>query len=144
MRNKRNKIEEIKMIAEALLELAKEYQEKMEKKSIPRHGSKEMVVVSWKGLAKTLKTLYGQPLHYLTQKLCKEWDKSRFGSDNEEKPLNAMFSWREAEDTVWRVEAVHRLCTSPVHLAVLWLDDPEYLLIANEVIPTPSLPVPAE
>ncbi|KAK7374840.1 hypothetical protein VNO80_08283 [Phaseolus coccineus] len=127
---------------EALLELAKEYQTKMENKDIPRDGVKEMMVVNWKGLAKTLKTLYGQPLHYLTQKLCNEWDKSRFGSDNEEKPLSAIFSWREAVDTIWRVEAVHRLCTSPVHLAVLWLDDPEYRVIVNEVISTPSVPTP--
>jgi len=110
----------------------------MENKPIPKYGLKEMVVVNWKGLAKTLKTLYGQPLHYLTHKLCKEWDKSKFGSKNEEKPLNAVFSWHEAEDTIWKVEAVHRRCTSPVHLAVLWLDDPEYHVTVNEVISTPS------
>jgi len=127
------------MIAEALLEVAKEYQKKMEKKVIPREqGSKEMVVVNWRGLAKTLTTLYGQPLHYLTQKLCKEWDRSRFGSKNEEKPLNSILSWREAEETIWKVEAVHRLCTSPLHLALLWLEDPEYHLIVDEVISTTS------
>ncbi|WVZ06373.1 hypothetical protein V8G54_019719 [Vigna mungo] len=123
---------------EGLLEVAKEYQKKMEKKSIPRERLKEMVVVNWRGLAKTMKTLYGQPLHYLTEELCKEWDKSRIGSKNEEKALNSILSWREAEETVWKVEAVHRLCTSPVHLALLWLNDPQYHLIVDEVISTSS------
>ncbi|XP_022635271.1 protein RDM1-like [Vigna radiata var. radiata] len=123
---------------EGLLEVAKEYQKKMEKKSIPRERLKEMVVVNWRGLAKTMKTLYGQPLHYLTEELCKEWDKSRIGSKNEEKALNSILSWREAEETVWKVEAVHRLCTSPVHLALLWLHDPQYHLVVDQVISTSS------
>ncbi|CAJ1842049.1 unnamed protein product [Sphenostylis stenocarpa] len=124
---------------DALLEVAREYQKQMEKKPVPTHRlNHDIVVVNWKGLGKTLKTLYGEPLHYLTQNVCKEWDKSRFGSENEEKPLNVILSWREAEDTVWKVEAVHRLCTSPVHLAMLWLHDPEYHVFLDEVVSTPS------
>ncbi|KAK7394200.1 hypothetical protein VNO78_14722 [Psophocarpus tetragonolobus] len=124
---------------DALVELAKEYQKQMKKKAIPKYRINEVVVVNWKGLAKSMKRLYGQPLHYLTHKLCKEWDKSRFGSKDEEKPLNAIYdNWRDAEDTVWKVEEVHRLCTSPLHLAMLWLHDPEYHIIINEVISPPS------
>jgi len=111
----------------------------MQNKPIPTSRlNKEIMVVNWKGLAKTLERMYGQPLHYLTHKLCKEWDKSRFGSKNEEKPLNAIINWRDAEDTIWKVEAVHRLCTSPIHLAMLWLDDPTYHIFVNEVITAPS------
>ncbi|KAG4911882.1 hypothetical protein AAZX31_19G038800 [Glycine max] len=124
---------------DALVKLAKKYQKHMQNKPIPTSRlNKEIMVVNWKGLAKTLERMYGQPLHYLTHKLCKEWDKSRFGSKNEEKPLNAIINWRDAEDTIWKVEAVHRLCTSPIHLAMLWLDDPTYHIFVNEVITAPS------
>ena len=109
----------------------------MKRKPIPQARLREAVVVNWQGLAKTLKNLYGQPLHYLTVLLCKQWDQSRFGGDDEGKPLDAIFKWRNAESTIWRVEEIHRLCTSPIHLAMLWLSDPEYRAFVDEVVPSP-------
>ncbi|XP_020219402.1 protein RDM1 [Cajanus cajan] len=123
---------------DALVELAKKYQEHMKKIPLPTGHLDAIVFVNWKGLAQNLKRLYRQPLHYLTYMLCKEWDKSRFGSEDEGKPLNTILSWRDAEDAIWKVETVHRTCTSPIHLAMLWLGDPEYHVIVNEVIPSRS------
>lgn len=119
------------------MELAKEYQKCMKIKPVPKARLEYAVVVNWQGLAKTLKNLYGQPIHYLTYKLCKEWDGSRFGSEDEEKPLDAIIDWSSAEATIWKVEEVHRLCTSPIHLAKLWLSDPEYQAFVDEVVPSP-------
>ncbi|KAL2329560.1 hypothetical protein Fmac_017141 [Flemingia macrophylla] len=120
---------------DALVELAKKYQERMKKIPLPAGHVGEVLFANWKGLAQNLKRFYRQPLHYLTYKLCKEWDKSRFGSEDEWQPLNTIMNWRDAEETIWKIETVHRTCTSPIHLAMLWLSDPEYHVIVSEVIP---------
>lgn len=117
------------------MKLAKEYQKHMKKTPIPRARLSHAVAVNWQGLARSLKNLYGQPLHYLTHRLCKQWDKSRFGGDDGEKPLESIFSGNKAEAIIWEVEAVHRVSTSHIYLANLWLADPEFYAFVDEVIP---------
>ncbi|KAF7822294.1 protein RDM1-like [Senna tora] len=111
--------------SETVVELAREYQKHM----------KKITIVNWQGLAKTLKDLYGQPLHYLTHMLCKQWDKSRFGSEDAEKPLDTIFNVTKAEAIIWEVEAIHRLSTSHLHLANLWLHDPQFYDFVHDVLP---------
>lgn len=125
---------------EVIVELAKQYQKQMKKTPIPRVRLTHSVVMTWEGLAKTLKNLYGQPLHYLTHMLCKQWDKSRaFGSDNaDNKPLDTIFNGTKAEATIWEIESVHRLSTSHVYLANLWLHDPQFYAFVDEVLPISS------
>lgn len=101
---------------------------------IPKARLGKAAVHNWQSLAKLLKTSYGQPLHYLTYMLCKEWDRARFGSEDEAKSLDDIYPSTKAEDTIWNVEEIHRLCTSPIHLAQLWLEDPEYHSFVDEVV----------
>ncbi|KAI9085655.1 hypothetical protein K1719_032498 [Acacia pycnantha] len=124
--------------AEAILEKAKEYQKIMKKTAIPRARLSNLVVVNWKGLAKTLEKSYGQPMHYMTHMLCRQWDKARFGGEDSEKALDSIMSAEKAEALMWEVESVHRLTTSHVHLASLWLSDPHFQVFVNQVIVPPS------
>ncbi|KAJ1443196.1 RDM1 superfamily [Sesbania bispinosa] len=122
---------------DGLVELAKKYQNHMKNIPIPRARLKDNVIVNWQGLANTLKTLYGQPLHYQTLMLCKQWDESRIGSEDEGKPLGAIIDWSNAENAIWNVEEIHRLSTSPIYLAKLWLTNPQYRFYVEEVLPYP-------
>ncbi|KAE9604917.1 putative protein RDM1 [Lupinus albus] len=123
--------------ADDLLELATKYQKCMKKRPIPMGRFSNAMASNWQGMAETLARLYGQQLHYLTHMMCKEWDKSRFGSEDEGKPLDTIIDWSDAEDTIWRVEEVHRLFTSPTHLAMLWNNDLEHRAYVDEVLPSP-------
>ncbi|KAK7273005.1 hypothetical protein RIF29_14051 [Crotalaria pallida] len=120
---------------EVLLEQATKYQKCMKKWVVPEARLNETVIVNWQSLVKTLRRMYGQPMHYLTIKQCKEWDKSRLGSEDEGKPFESIMKLKDAEETLWHVERVHRRCTSPIYLAMLWRSDPEYLAYVNEVVP---------
>ncbi|XP_054782557.1 protein RDM1-like [Prosopis cineraria] len=126
--------------AEGILEVAKEYQKRMKKTPIPRARLSNAMAVNWQGLAKTLENSYGQPLHYLTHMLCKQWDKSRFGAEDGEKPLDSILSAEKAESILWEVEAVHRLSSSHVHLSTLWLTDPHFEAFVDQVILPPPPP----
>ncbi|XAR57269.1 hypothetical protein NMG60_11025342 [Bertholletia excelsa] len=103
---------------------AKMYQDYMKQIPIPTQRGSVIPFTSWTGLAKSIKLLYGQPLHYLTNSLLKEWDKMRFGEDDEDKPLDMVIHPCKAEASIWLIEEVHRLTTSHHHLAKLWLADP--------------------
>ena len=118
------------------MKLATQYQNYMKKVPIPRSRVPYGVILSWECLAKTFTLLYGQPLHYLTYMLCKQWDQSRCGSEDGDKTIDTILKWSSVETTLWKVEEIHRLCTSPSHLAKLWLNDPEYLVFVREVIPS--------
>ena len=92
--------------------------------------------ITWEGLVKSMKQLYGQPLHYLTHVLVKQWDRSRIGADEGNKPVDNIIHRNKAEGIVWDVEEVHRRCTSHLHLAKLWLQDPDYhAFVDDDVIP---------
>ncbi|CAL0318854.1 unnamed protein product [Lupinus luteus] len=119
---------------DVLVELATKYQRCMKKRPIPIGRFSNAIAINWEGMAETLERLYGQQLHYLTHMMCKGWDKSRFGSEDEGKPLDAIIDWSDAEDTIWHIEEVHRLLTSPTHLAMLWINDPEHRAYVDEVV----------
>ncbi|ONI24348.1 hypothetical protein PRUPE_2G235500 [Prunus persica] len=122
-----------------VLKIAKHYQEQMKHIPIPKNRRKDAVFVTWWALANSMKQFYGQPLHYMTQVLVKQWDESRIGSVEEEKPMDNIIHPRRAESTIWDVEQVHRQCTSHIHLAKLWLSDPDYYSFVDEVIPSSKL-----
>ncbi|KAK7295736.1 hypothetical protein RJT34_18648 [Clitoria ternatea] len=119
----------------SLVEVAKKYQNYMRFMPTPRCRITEQIeAVSWENVAEALKKWCGQTLHYLTYKLCKQWDGARVGSEDEEKPLHAIINWRDAEDTIWHIEQIHRLFTSPSHLAMLWLGDPQFNTFVDEAV----------
>ncbi|KAG1334013.1 hypothetical protein COCNU_03G001320 [Cocos nucifera] len=75
----------------ALIRKAEMYQEYMKQIPIPAHRGSVIPFTSWQGLAKSVKQLYGQPLHYLTNILLKQWDLSRVGTaDSRKKKLGGM------------------------------------------------------
>lgn len=98
--------------------------------------SSELPFITWHGLAKFMRKFHAQPLHYLTYVLTKQWDQSRSsGYQDQETPMNKIIPSSKAVNIIWDIEQVHRVCTSPSHLAKLWSSDPEYLAYANEVLP---------
>lgn len=103
---------------------AQMYQEYMKSVPIPIHRGSVIPFTSWTGLANSIKLLYGQPLHYLTNILVTKWDRMRFGGEDEDTPLDSVIHPCKAEANIWLIEEVHRLTTSHRHLAKLWLSDP--------------------
>ncbi|KAL4621132.1 hypothetical protein ACB092_06G205700 [Castanea dentata] len=119
----------------SVIEQAKKYQEHMKQIPIPpTHGS-DVVFITWQGLARSMMEFYGQPLHYLTHVLVKQWDESRIGAEDKDKPIINIINPIKAETIIWGMEEVHRRCTSHVHLTSLWLCDPGYHAFVDDVIP---------
>uniref|UniRef100_N1QZK6 Uncharacterized protein n=1 Tax=Aegilops tauschii TaxID=37682 RepID=N1QZK6_AEGTA len=108
----------------ALIRRAEMYQEYMKHIPIPDHCSSLIPSTSWLGLGRSVKQLYEQPLHYLTNILLRQWDQQRVGSDNEHQPLDAIIHPMKAQALIWATEEVHRLTTSSDHLEKLWAKDP--------------------
>ncbi|XP_042482160.1 protein RDM1-like [Macadamia integrifolia] len=119
----------------AMIRRAEMYQEYMKQIQIPSHRASQIPCHSWQGLAKSIKQLYRQPLHYLTNVLLKQWDQSRAGTDNEHQPLDTIIHSCKAEATIWLVEEIHRLTTSHHHLARLWLSEPMYQAYVDPIFP---------
>ncbi|KAK9139961.1 hypothetical protein Scep_009642 [Stephania cephalantha] len=120
---------------DAVIRRAEMYQEYMRQIPIPSlHGSL-IPFTSWQGLAKSIKQLYGQPLHYQTNVLLKQWDQSRIGTDDEHQPLDTIIHPCKAEATIWLIEQVHRLTTSHHHLAKLWQLDPMHHAFVDSIFP---------
>ncbi|KAF8401731.1 hypothetical protein HHK36_012677 [Tetracentron sinense] len=118
-----------------VIKRAEMYQEYMKQIPIPSlHGS-VIPFTTWHGLAKSIKQLYGQPLHYLTNVLLKQWDQSRIGTNDEHLPLDTIIHPCKAEATIWLMEEVHRLTSSHHHLAKLWLSDPMYHGFVDPIFP---------
>lgn len=103
-----------------------------------RQTRTEILFITWDGLARSMKQVYGQPLHYLTHVLAKQWDESRIGTEDEDKPMDNLIHPAKAESIIWDVEEIHRLCTSYSHLANLWVSDPDFHTFVDQAIP-PSL-----
>ncbi|XP_068650555.1 protein RDM1 [Aristolochia californica] len=114
---------------------AQMYQEYMKSIPIPTLRGSVIPFTTWQGLAKAIKKLYGQPLHYLTNVHLKQLDLSRFGSDDEYQPLDAIIHPVKAENTVWLMEEVHRRTTSHHHLAQLWISDPMHHAYVDPILP---------
>ncbi|PNT75613.1 hypothetical protein BRADI_1g35608v3 [Brachypodium distachyon] len=115
------------------------YQEYMKQIPIPDHGSSLIPSTSWLGLGRSVKLLYEQPLHYLTNVLLRQWDQQRLGSDEEHQPLDVIIRPMKAEALIWATEEVHRMTTSSRHLAKLWASDPMYHARIDPVFPSTEL-----
>ncbi|KAL3503919.1 hypothetical protein ACH5RR_033760 [Cinchona calisaya] len=109
---------------DALLSKAQIYQEYMKQIPIPSHRGSVVPFTSWTGLGTSLEQLYGQPLHYLTNVHLGQLDQLRFGSEDEDRPLDAIISPTKAEASIWLIEEVHRLSSSHHYLAKIWFNDP--------------------
>lgn len=121
--------------AAKLLEKAKMYQEYMKSLPIPSHHGTVVIFKTWMDLGKSLKKLYNQPLHYLTNVALKQWDKMRLGAENEHDPLDVIIHPCKAEATIWLIEENHRLTSAPHHIARMWLSDRFYLANIDSICP---------
>ncbi|XP_008224276.1 PREDICTED: protein RDM1 [Prunus mume] len=119
----------------ALVRRAEMYQEYMKQIPIPAHRGSVIPFTSWMGLGKSIKQLYGQPLHYLTNILLKQWDQLRMGSEEEYRPLDTIIHPCKAEATIWLMEEVHRHTSSHYHIANLWLSDPMHHAFVDSIFP---------
>ncbi|XP_058106192.1 protein RDM1 [Magnolia sinica] len=120
---------------DAAIRRAEMYQEYMKHVPIPNRRGSLIPFKTWQGLAKSLKQLYGQPLHYLTNILLKQWDQARFGTEDEHQPLDTIIHPLKAEATIWLMEEVHRLTSSHHHLAELWASDPMHHAFVDPIFP---------
>ncbi|ERN01570.1 protein RDM1 isoform X2 [Amborella trichopoda] len=121
--------------SDALMRRAKMYEEYMRDIPIPSHRKAVIPFNSWQGLAKSMKQLYGQPLHYLTNVLLKEWDHSNDGVNHDGRLLDEIFHPVRAEAIVWAVEEIHRLTSSHHHLAKLWAEVPLHQAYVDAIHP---------
>ncbi|XP_065863258.1 protein RDM1-like [Euphorbia lathyris] len=122
-------------IEDVLMRRAEMYQDYMNKLPIPSlHGS-VIPFSSWVGLGKSIKKLYGQPLHYLTNILLNQWDHLRLYNEDKLKPLDIMIHPIKAEATIWLVEEMHRLTASHQHVARLWMSDMNYHNSIDAIFP---------
>ncbi|KAJ8768471.1 hypothetical protein K2173_021624 [Erythroxylum novogranatense] len=118
-----------------LIRRAAMYQEYMKSIPVPTQRGSVIPFSSWVGLGKSIKQLYGQPLHYLTNMLLKQWDEMRVGSNDEHLSLDFMIHPCKAEASIWLVEEIHRRTTSPSHVAKLWLANPMYHAYVDSIFP---------
>ncbi|GAV68879.1 DUF1950 domain-containing protein, partial [Cephalotus follicularis] len=111
----------------SLKKLSGKYQEYMKQFPIPTSVHESLAAFNtWQDLGKSMKKIYGQPLHYLTHLRLKQWDDSRIGNKDENKPLDTIIHRAKAESTIWVMEEFHRNCSSREYIAKLWLADPTY------------------
>ncbi|TKY71151.1 RDM1 protein [Spatholobus suberectus] len=121
---------------DALIRRAEMYQDYMKQIPIPSHRGSVIPFTSWMGLGRSIKQLYGQPLHYLTNVLLKQWDQLRIGSEDEYKPLDNIIHPCKAEATIWLIEEINRQTSSHFHIASLWQVDPMYYGFVDSIFPT--------
>ncbi|KAI5668935.1 hypothetical protein M9H77_18788 [Catharanthus roseus] len=122
-------------VEDSLLRRAEIYQEYMKQIPIPCLRGSVVPFNTWIELGMSLKELYGQPLHYLTNIHLRQLDQSRAGTADEDVPLDIIISPPKAEASIWLIEEVHRLSSSPHHLAKLWRDDPLYHAFIDPIFP---------
>ncbi|GLT78564.1 hypothetical protein SLA2020_500940 [Shorea laevis] len=118
-----------------LMKRAELYQEYMKEVPIPAQRGSVIPFTSWMGLGRSTKQLYGQPLHYLTNVLLKQWDQLRFGSKDEGSPLDIIVHPCKAEATIWLMEEAHQRTTSSHHIAKLQLSDPMHDAFVDAIFP---------
>ncbi|XP_057450241.1 protein RDM1-like [Lotus japonicus] len=123
------------MSHDVLIKRAGMYQDYMKQIPIPSHRGSVIPFTSWMGLGRSLKQLYGQPLHYLTNVLLKQWDQRRIGSADELTPLDDIIHPCKAEAMVWLAEEVHRKTSSHFQIADLWMLDPKYNAFLDSIFP---------
>ncbi|XP_030543456.1 protein RDM1 [Rhodamnia argentea] len=118
-----------------LIKRAEMYQQYMNQISVPTGRGSVIPFTTWMGLGKSVKQLYGQPLHYLTNALLKQWDQERIGSGAEDVPLDMIIHPAKAEAMIWLVEEIHRRTSSHYYIAKLWKSDPLYHTFVDSVFP---------
>ncbi|KAL4290763.1 hypothetical protein GQ457_14G012770 [Hibiscus cannabinus] len=118
-----------------LIRKAEVYQQYMKQLPIPTQRGSIIPFTTWMGLGRSIKQLYGQPLHYLTNILLKQWDRLRIGSEDEHRPLDLVVHPCKAEVTVWLVEELHRQTSSHHHIAKLWQSDPMCHAFIDSILP---------
>lgn len=123
------------LYTEVLTRRAAMYQDYMKQIPIPSNRGSVIPFTSWMGLGKSIKQLYGQPLHYLTNVALKQWDQLRIGSEDEWKPLDDIVHPCKAEASVWLMEEVHRQTSSHFYIANLWKEDPVYSGFVDSIFP---------
>ncbi|KAJ8555084.1 hypothetical protein K7X08_000019 [Anisodus acutangulus] len=121
--------------AGSMIRKARMYQEYMQLVPLPTQRGSVIPFTSWVGLAASIKELYGQPLHYLTNVQMKQWDQKRYGADDEDIPLDTIIHPSKAEASIWLTEEVNRRTTSPYYIAKLWLADPMYHAHVDAIFP---------
>nr|DAD48730.1 TPA_asm: hypothetical protein HUJ06_018667 [Nelumbo nucifera] len=84
----------------------------MKQISVPSQCASVILFTSWQGLGKSIKQLYGQPLHYLTNILLKQWDQSRIGAEDEYRPLDAIIHPCKAEAML--LDPMHYAFVDPI------------------------------
>ncbi|KAL1360173.1 hypothetical protein HN51_005524 [Arachis hypogaea] len=119
-----------------LIRRAEMYQEYMKQIPIPSQRGSVIPFNSWMGLGKSMKQLYGQPLHYLTNVILKQWDQLRLNSKDEYTPLDNLIHPTKAEATIWLMEEVHRQTSSHFQIAERWKLDPMYNCSVDAIFPT--------
>ncbi|KAK6928966.1 Protein RDM1, plant [Dillenia turbinata] len=130
-----DQLAKVKTIEDPLLRRAKMYQDYMMQIPIPTVRGSLIPFKTWMQLGKSIKQIYCQPLHYLTNILLKEWDESRIGSEDEDKPLETTMHPCKAEATIWLMEEVHRKTASYHHISKLWLSDKMYHAYIDPIFP---------
>ncbi|CAH9086175.1 unnamed protein product [Cuscuta epithymum] len=118
-----------------LIRTSQMYQEYMQKLPVPSHHGSVIPFTSWMGLAASLKRLYGQPLHYLTNIQMKQWDQVRIGTHDEDVPLDTIVHPCKAEATIWAIEEVNRCTCSHLYLAKLWQTNPRHHTFIDPIVP---------
>ncbi|KAK4425646.1 protein RDM1 [Sesamum alatum] len=126
----------IELSSEAwLFRRAKSYQEYMKLIPIPTKRRTLIPYTSWTGLGSSIKKIYEQPLHYLTNIHLKRLDQERLGAEDEDVPLDTIIHPAKAEASIWLIEEVHRCTSSPHHLAQVWTADPMYHAFIDSIFP---------
>ncbi|XP_011090690.1 protein RDM1 [Sesamum indicum] len=126
----------IELSSEAwLFRRAKSYQEYMKLIPIPTKRGTVIPYTSWTGLGSSMKKMYKQPLHYLTNIHLKRLDQERLGAEDEDVPLDMIIHPSKAEASIWLIEEVHRRTSSSHHLAQVWAADPMYHSFIDAVFP---------
>lgn len=123
------------LYADLLIRRAAMYQVYMKQIPIPSHRGSIIPFTSWMGLGRSIKQLYGQPLHYLTNILLKHRDQSRMGSDDEHNVLDNTVHPCKAEAGIWLIEEVHRQTSSHLHIAKLWPVDQMHYAFVDSIFP---------
>ncbi|GFZ20918.1 hypothetical protein Acr_29g0000800 [Actinidia rufa] len=114
------------------------YQDYMKGIPIPTGRGSIIPYHTWQELGKSIKQLYKQPLHYLTNVQLKEWDKARINTEGEDVPMDTFVHPAKAEATIWLIEEIHRGKTSHHYLGRLWFNDPMYRAFMDPIICLPE------
>ncbi|GER34273.1 RNA-DIRECTED DNA METHYLATION 1 [Striga asiatica] len=118
-----------------LLRRAESYQEYMKLIPIPTERGTVIPFTSWTGLGSSIKQIYGQPLHYLTNLHLSRMDHERLGAEDTGVPLYMTIHPCKAEASIWIIEEAHRLTSSPHHLVRLWEADTYYHVYIDDIFP---------